>query len=84
MFSTVINFCEKNNTTPHVALAIIALLFHGNSAEDQEIFNYCDNWVKEHGDITYKNIRKYIKSLGYIAEIVEISAKFNWNSSDKS
>lgn len=83
MFSKVINFCEKTKATPKVALAIIGLMFYGNSAEDQEIFNYCDDWVKENGDITYKNIKKYIKDLGYIGEIVEISSKFNWDSSDK-
>lgn len=83
MFLKIINFCQKTKTKPTTALATIALLFHGNIAEDQEIHDYCEEWSKKNGEINYKNLRRYVKSLGYIGEIVEISSKFNWSSSEK-
>jgi len=67
-----INNCKKQNLTPNVALATIALLFHGNEFTDQQIFKYCEDWVYENGEISYENLRKFAKKLGYIGEIVEI------------
>jgi hypothetical protein len=68
-----INTCKKDNLSPKVALATMALLFHGlKYANDQEIFDYCERWTGDNGKITYSNLTRFAKNLGYIGEIVEI------------
>jgi regulator of sigma D len=68
-----IQACKKEDLSPKVALATMALLFHGMMHDnDQEIFNYCEDWSLEHGKITYSNLVKFAKNLGYVGEIVEI------------
>jgi len=74
----IVNSCKKQKMKPEIALATIALLFHGSNFSnsnipDEEIFDYCEFWVKENGAINYANLIKYIKNLGYVGEIVEIS-----------
>jgi hypothetical protein len=65
--------CKKDNLSPKIALATIALLFHGMKQDsDQEIFDYCEAWVADNGRITYANLTKFVKNLGYVGEIVEI------------
>lgn len=72
-----IDNCKKEKLNPRAALAVVALLFHGaideeNNASEKEIYDYCDNWVDQNGEITYGNLRKFAKNLGYEGEIVEI------------
>jgi regulator of sigma D len=68
----VVNNCKKEKMEPTVALATLALIFHGMEYEDHEIYDYCDSWSNENGSITYGNLTKFVKNLGYIGEIVEI------------
>lgn len=67
-----IDDCKKEKLSPKAALAVVALLFYGTIAKDNEIYDYCDNWVDQNGEITYGNLRKFAKNLGYEGEIVEI------------
>lgn len=68
-----INACRKDDLSPKVALATMALLFHGlKQASDQEIFDYCEKWSNDNGKITYSNLVRFAKNLGYVGEIVEI------------
>jgi len=68
----ILNDCKKEKMEPKVALATLALIFHGLKSDDCEIYDYCDRWTTENGEINYRNLTKFVKNLGYIGEIVEI------------
>jgi hypothetical protein len=64
--------CKKEKMEPKVALATLAIVFHGCLSSDEEIFDYCEQWPEQNGDVTYRNLTKFVKNLGYVGEIVEI------------
>lgn len=69
-----IELCKKKKHPPSTALAFVALLMCGKEvSSDQDLFNFCDKWIQEFGNPTYRKIVKYTKELGYIREIAEIA-----------
>jgi hypothetical protein len=71
--------CQKKKQTPKIALAVVAVMMCGRDlAKNKELIKFCDKWIEENGDPTYKKILSYVNSLGYIKEIAEISLNFKW------
>lgn len=71
--------CKKKKEKPKIALAFIAVMMCGRDlATNEELFSFCENWIEENGEPTYGKILSYVKSLGYIREISEISLNLKW------
>ena len=71
--------CKKKKYKPNTALAVVAVMMCGRDlSTNEDLLSYCDKWVEEFGDPTYKKILSFVKGLGYIREISEISLNLDW------
>lgn len=71
--------CKKNKQSPKVALSVVAVMMCGRDlATHEELLSFCEGWISENGNPTYKKVLAYVKELGYIREISEISLKLKW------
>jgi hypothetical protein len=71
--------CQKKKQAPKIALAVVAVMMCGRDlAKNKDLIKFCDRWVESNGNPTYKKILSYVKDLGYIREIAEISLNLKW------
>lgn len=71
--------CKKKKQSPKVALGVVAFIMCGKDlATNKELMKFCENWIEDNGNPTYKKILSYVNELGYVREISEISLNFKW------